>query len=375
MKTLDIALGARSYQVCIGRGLLGERAQVVPWVKGGQVCIVTDSAVAPLYLEGVRGQLVAAGKEVVVHVLPSGEASKNLQELEGIFAAMLGVPCDRETTVIALGGGVVGDMAGFAAACYQRGVAFLQLPTTLLAQVDSAVGGKTAVNHALGKNMIGAFYQPRRVVADTATLDSLPRRELCAGLAEVIKYGLINDGEFFAYLEENIGAALAREAGVLEFIIARSCRNKADIVEGDEREAVTGNGGGGGRALLNLGHTFAHAIETGAGYGEWLHGEAVAMGMAMAADMSVRLGWLGEAERARVVGVLQAAELPVAPSNALPLKLTAGDMLELMRADKKVRAGKIRLILLRGIGKAEMVSEYPMEALQETLAEFAGGAG
>lgn len=370
MKTLDIDLGARSYQVRIGRGLLSSADEIVPWVAGAQACVVTDQTVAPLYLDTLRATLAAHSHsakqtqvQVVAHILPCGEPHKNLAEVERIFECLLRARCDREATVIALGGGVVGDMAGFAAACYQRGVPFIQIPTTLLAQVDSAVGGKTGVNHALGKNMIGAFHQPRRVVVDIATLDTLPRRQFAAGMAEVIKVGLIHDAEFFMWLERNMQSAMARAPAALEFLIQRSCHNKARIIEQDERERELG-----ARALLNLGHTFAHAIETGAGYGKWLHGEAVATGLAMAAYMSAQLGWISKREQQRIERLLTAAELPIAPFGGL----SAARMLEIMRVDKKARHGNLRLVLLKGIGNAEMVADYPAQVLQDTLTHFTG---
>ena len=362
MKTVDINLGARAYQVRIGAGLLSMADEIVPWVKGRQVCIVSDETVAPLYLERLRDAL--AGKQVVSVILPAGESGKNLDGAERIFDALLGAPCDRGVTVIALGGGVVGDLAGFAAACYQRGVPFIQAPTTLLAQVDSSVGGKTGVNHPLGKNMIGAFHQPRRVLADTATLDTLDQRQLRAGLAEVIKYGVIADPDFFAWLEEHIEAALARDPETVAHIIERSCLNKARIVEQDEREHEDKKGG---RALLNLGHTFGHAIETGAGYGNWLHGEAVATGIAMASHLSQQMGRLSAGECARIGDLLSAAGLPVDPFTGLP----AARMLELMKVDKKNRDGVLRLVLPTGIGKAEVVSDCPAGVLAETVAHFA----
>ncbi len=367
MKTVEIDLGERAYQVRIGRGLLSMASEIVPWVAGRQVCVVTDQVVAPLYLDALRDAL--AGKQVVAHILAGGESDKNLSGVEGIFELLLATPCDREVTIIALGGGVVGDMAGFAAACYQRGVPFIQVPTTLLAQVDSSVGGKTGVNHPLGKNMIGAFHQPRRVLADTATLDTLAPRQFAAGMAEVIKYGVINDREFFVWLERNIDAIMARDPQAVAFIIERSCRNKARIIEQDERE-------GGARALLNLGHTFAHAIEAGSGYGQWLHGEAVATGMAMAADMSIKMGsikmgsmkmgWMTAEEGARIERLLAAAGLPVGPFTGL----STAKMLRLMKVDKKVRDGNLRLVLLKGIGQAEIVADYPAEMLAQTVARF-----
>ncbi len=360
MKSVDIALGARSYQVRIGRGLLSMADEMVPWIHGRQVCVVTDEVVAPLYLRALRAAL--SGKQVVECILPGGEGGKTLAGVHGIFDAMLGAHCDRETTVLALGGGVVGDMAGFAAACYQRGVPFIQAPTSLLAQVDSSVGGKTGVNHPGGKNMIGAFHQPRRVLADTAALDTLPPRHLSAGLAEVIKYGLVNDRDFFIWLEDNIAACLARDPAALEFIIERSCAAKAAIIEQDERES-------GARALLNLGHTFGHAIEAGTGYGRWLHGEAVATGMAMAAHMSMLMGWLPASDGARIDALLKAAGLPHQPFAGI----AAPRLLELMQVDKKVRHGQLRLILLRGIGGAEIVADYPAPALTQCVAHFAAG--
>ena len=363
MKTVDIDLGARAYQVRIGRGLLSVADEIVPWVVGRQACIVTDEAVAPLYLAPLRTAL--ADKQIVECILPCGEHGKTLHGAQRIFDALLRARCEREVTIIALGGGVVGDLAGFAAACYQRGVAYIQVPTTLLAQVDSSVGGKTGVNHPLGKNMIGAFHQPRRVLADTATLDTLDLRQFSAGLAEVIKYGIINDRDFFAWLEQNIAAVMQREAEAVAFIIQRSCLNKAKIVERDEREDSRESGG---RALLNFGHTFGHAIETGAGYGAWLHGEAVATGMAMAANLSRRMDWIDDEQCARIEGLLRAAELPVGPFDGV----SAANMLELMKVDKKVRAGALRLVLLKGIGDAEVVADYPPQMLAQTVAEFAG---
>jgi len=357
LRTVSIDLGERTYEVRIGPGLLSRAEEFLPWVGGGQVCVVTDQAVAPLYLDRVRRAL--RGRQVVVKILPPGESAKTLEVLEGVFDLLLATPCDRDVTLVALGGGVVGDIAGFAAACYQRGVAFIQAPTTLLAQVDSSVGGKTGVNHRRGKNMIGAFHQPRRVLADTGTLATLERRQFVSGLAEVIKYGVMADAKFFTWLERNIGAVMALDAGALAFAVQRSCINKAKIVEQDERE-------GGARALLNLGHTFAHAIETGTGYGEWLHGEAVATGIAMAAHLAAQLGRLSAADHARITGLLSAAGLPVGPFTGLP----AADMLHLMKIDKKVRDGRVRLILPAGIGAADLVTDYPAQALARTVSHF-----
>lgn len=339
MKTLHVDLGARSYPIYIGPGLLGRAELVVPHVTGTQVMVVSNETVAPLYLE----QTLAAfkGKQTESVILPDGEQYKNLDVLNTIFDGLLSARFDRKCTLVALGGGVVGDMTGFAAASYQRGVAFIQIPTTLLSQVDSSVGGKTGVNHPLGKNMIGAFHQPRCVLADTDTLNTLDDRQLSAGIAEVIKYGLINDPEFFTWLEQNMSRLLQREPEALVYAIERSCRDKAMIVAADETEADS-------RALLNLGHTFGHAIETGMGYGEWLHGEAVATGMVMAAELSQQLGWMETAEVERARALIQAAGLPI----QAPAQLDAARFLELMAVDKKVQAGKLRLILLRGIGQA-----------------------
>lgn len=357
MKTVEVELGERSYQISIGRGLVSSADELLPWIKGRQACIITNEVVAPLYLDQLRRGL--AGKQVVEQILPDGERYKNLGTVESIFNRLLQIPCDREVTIIALGGGVVGDMAGFAAACYQRGVAFIQVPTTLLSQVDSSVGGKTGVNHALGKNMIGAFHQPRRVIADTATLDTLDQRQFAAGLAEVIKYGVIDDAVFFSWLEQNIAAVVARDPDALEFMIARSCTNKAKIVARDELE-------NGVRALLNLGHTFAHAIEAGMGYGEWLHGEAVATGISMASHMSKRLGWIAAGEDEQINQLLSAAGLPVGSFSGL----SSAKLLQLMKVDKKVRDSKLRLVLLQGIGNAEVVSDYPAAALEQTVEHF-----
>ena len=354
MKTLHVELGDRRYPIYIGPGLLGRAELLQPHLSGQQVLVVSNTTVAPLYVERVRAALAGWRCETVI--LPDGERYKTLETLNEVFTALLNYRFDRHCTIIALGGGVIGDMAGFAAACYQRGVAFIQIPTTLLAQVDSSVGGKTAVNHPLGKNMIGAFYQPRGVLADTDTLATLPDRELSAGLAEVIKYGLIRDRPFLDWLEVNLEGLLAREAAALSEAIERSCRNKAKIVAADERET-------GERALLNLGHTFGHAIETGVGYGEWLHGEAVAVGMVMAADLSARLGWLRREQVERVRALLTRARLPLAP----PSELTPADFLRLMAVDKKVQDGRLRLILLRDLGQGIIAGDVDARRLCETL--------
>lgn len=355
MKTLELDLGERSYPIYIGSGLLGRPELLTSYIHGARVAIVTNETVAPLYLAKVRAHL---GRYAPVEVvLPDGEQYKTLEVLNRVLDALLENRCDRQTTVVALGGGVIGDLAGFAAAVYQRGVPLLQAPTTLLAQVDSSVGGKTGVNHPLGKNMIGAFHQPRAVIVDTDTLNTLPDRELSAGLAEVVKYGLIRDLEFFTWLEARMDRLLARDPEALAFAIERSCRNKAEVVAADERES-------GVRATLNLGHSFGHAIETGMGYGAWLHGEAVAAGMAMAADLSRRLGWLTEHDVARIRALLARARLPL----QAPPMLTAARLRELMSVDKKVRADKLRLVLLEAIGRAVITADVPPAALEETLA-------
>ncbi len=354
MKTLHVELGDRRYPIYIGPGLLDRPDLLHPSIPSRQVLIVTNTTVAPLYLERARAALAGLRHETVV--LPDGEQYKTLETVNEIFTALLNNRFDRNCTLVALGGGVIGDMAGFAAACYQRGVHFVQIPTTLLAQVDSSVGGKTGVNHPLGKNMIGAFHQPRCVLADTDTLTTLPDRELGAGLAEVIKYGLIRDLPFLEWLEANVERLLARDAAALTEAIERSCRNKAEIVAADERET-------GERALLNLGHTFGHAIETGVGYGGWLHGEAVATGMYLAADLSARLGPLTHEQVKRVRALLDRAHLPLHS----PPELTSDDFLRLMAVDKKVKDGRLRLILLRELGRAVIAEEISLQLLRETL--------
>ncbi|MDH3637617.1 MAG: 3-dehydroquinate synthase [Gammaproteobacteria bacterium] len=354
MRALSVELGARSYPIYVGPGLLTKRSVFEPHILGRQVMVVSNSTVAPLYLD--RLLEILQPWETHTKILPDGESFKTIETWSSILDALIAIPCARDTTLIALGGGVVGDISGFAAACYQRGIGYIQAPTTLLAQVDSSVGGKTAVNHALGKNMIGAFYQPNAVIADTRTLDTLDDREFRAGIAEVIKYGLICDSGFFAWLEENMPAVLARDAKVLTYAIERSCQNKSQVVGADEREL-------GQRAILNLGHTFGHAIETWAGYGEWLHGEAVAAGMVMAADMSRRLGGLTGDDYERVVTLIQRAGLPTRP----PTGLGDDAFLHRMAVDKKVRGGRIRLVLLQTIGDAYISDDYPDAVLKETL--------
>ena len=349
METLNVVLGERSYPIHVGQGILERSELLSPYLLQPKVAVVTNTTVAPLYLQRFAKPLRDAGIDVAEIILPDGEQFKNWQTLNSIFDVLLERRCERSTTLIALGGGVVGDMTGFAAACYQRGMPFIQVPTTLLAQVDSSVGGKTAINHPLGKNMIGAFYQPRLVLADTDVLATLPDRELRAGLAEVIKYGLIRDLPFLEWLEMHLERLLVREPKALEYAICRSCMNKAEIVNADEHE-------NGERALLNLGHTFGHAIETGMGYGEWLHGEAVAAGTMMAAELSCRLGWIGVADVARVERLLGRAGLPVfGPA------MGAESYLELMQHDKKVKDGKMRFVLLKQIGKA-LVSDTATQA-------------
>ncbi len=354
LKKLHVALAERSYPLYVGHGLLGQAQLLTPHISGREVMVVTNTTVAPLYLDRVMAML--AGYRVGTVILPDGEEYKTLEVLNDIFSALLEQRFSRQVTIVALGGGVIGDMAGFAAACYQRGVPFVQIPTTLLAQVDSSVGGKTAVNHSLGKNMIGAFYQPRCVIADTATLDTLDDRQFSAGLAEVIKYGLIRDREFFLWLEQNMAKLLARDPEALVYAVERSCQNKAEVVAADEHEH-------GVRAWLNLGHTFGHAIETGMGYGEWLHGEAIAAGTYMAADLSCRLGWLSQADVARIEALLVQARLPVRG----PKTLSVERMMALMAVDKKVQDGRIRLVLLRSIGAATVTDEFAPALLAATL--------
>lgn len=350
-----VELGTRSYPIHIGPGLLGDRQLLRQTICGSSAVIVTNQTVAPLYLESVQNHLQDLHHETVI--LPDGEGYKTIDTLDSIYSALLRGRYDRSTTLIALGGGVIGDMTGFAAATYQRGVNFVQLPTTLLAQVDSSVGGKTGVNHHLGKNMIGAFHQPRAVIIDTQTLNTLPDRELSAGLAEVIKYGLINDAPFYYWLEEHIDELLAREPQALVHAIEKSCANKARVVANDEQES-------GDRALLNLGHTFGHAIETGMGYGKWLHGEAVACGMYMAATLSANLGWLSHDSLMRLHTLLKRARLPTTP----PSELSPERFRSLMAVDKKVINGRLRLVLLKGIGQALVTSEFSSSALDQLLA-------
>ncbi|HWW06893.1 bifunctional shikimate kinase/3-dehydroquinate synthase AroKB [Collimonas sp.] len=358
--TLQVELGERSYPIEIGPSLLTDRERIARLITGKQVAVVTNTTVAPLYLQGFSQTLRDAGKSVLEIILPDGEEEKNWGSLMQIFDRLLSAKCDRKTTLIALGGGVIGDLTGFAASAYMRGVPFVQIPTTLLAQVDSSVGGKTGINHPLGKNMIGAFYQPQAVIADTMTLHSLPERELSAGLAEVIKYGAVIDAEFFKWIETNIGKLMARDNVALAYAIRRSCELKADVVRQDERE-------GGLRAILNFGHTFGHAIESGLGYGKWLHGEAVGCGMVMAADLSHRLGHISAVDKERVSALVRAAGLPTEAPN-----LGAQRWLELMQIDKKNEDGQIKFILMRPLG-GHLITAAPQEALLATLQQLASG--
>lgn len=358
VETLTVGLGDRSYPILIGAGLLRDAALLGRHVPGRDLLLVSNTVVAPLYAEAlIRG---LANRRTVQAVLPDGEAHKTLSTVSRLLDVMVANRLGRDATVVALGGGVVGDTAGFAAACYQRGVAYVQVPTTLLAQVDSSVGGKTGVNHPGGKNLIGAFHQPVAVIADTATLATLPDRELRAGLAEVIKYGLIRDAGFFAWLEENMDRLLARDPEALARAIRRSCEIKAEIVGRDEREQ-------GERALLNLGHTFAHAIESATGYASWLHGEAVGAGLVMAAAMSRARGTLRADQVERVRALLARTGLPVAARD-----VNAADALAHMRIDKKVKAGRIRLVLLAGIGDSYVTGDYSDDDLRETVEAHCG---
>ena len=355
MQTLKVELANRSYPIHIGRNLISDASLVLPHLKRKHVAIVTNTTVAPLYLNKLSEALQSAGVKVIPIILPDGEAYKNTETLNKIYDVLLQNRCERSTTLVALGGGVIGDLTGYAAATYLRGVPFIQIPTTLLSQVDSSVGGKTGINHPLGKNMIGAFYQPQLVIADIDTLQTLPSREFSAGMAEVIKYGLIRDADFFDWLETNITSLMKLDEEVLSYAIYRSCQSKAEVVARDEHEQ-------GERALLNLGHTFGHAIENAMGYGIWLHGEAVAAGTMMAADLSLRAGWLTATEITRIQNIFKAANLPIeAP------KLGVEKYLDLMGLDKKVENGKIRLILQQAIGKSVITSDYDVEKLKATL--------
>lgn len=360
MNTLNVELGDRSYPIHIGQGLLERTDLLLPHLKRKQVAIVTNTTVAPLYLNKLSNALKDADVSIIPIILPDGEAYKNADTLNLIYDALLENRAERNTTLIALGGGVIGDLTGYAAATYLRGVPFIQIPTTLLSQVDSSVGGKTGINHPLGKNMIGTFYQPQLVLADIDTLSTLPPRELSAGLAEVIKYGLIRDSAFFEWLESNMDKLVELDVEALAYAIFRSCENKAEVVAIDERES-------GERALLNLGHTFGHAIENAMGYGVWLHGEAVAAGTMLAAELSKRMGWLKDADVLRIQAIFEAANLPTKPP-----ALGVDRYLDLMGLDKKVVDGKIRFVLQQAIGKSTVTSEYDAEALKQTLALIDG---
>lgn len=354
MRTLTLELAERSYPIYIGSNLLSEPELFIPHLAGQRLAIVSNTTVAPLYMDKLCAAL--GEKNITKIELPDGESFKNWQTLQSIFDALLADKHDRTTTLIALGGGVVGDMTGFAAACYQRGVRFIQVPTTLLSQVDSSVGGKTGINHELGKNMIGAFYQPAAVIIDIATLSSLPKREFSAGMAEVIKYGLLGDEEFLYWLEANIESLMAQDPDSLAEAVERSCAAKARVVAADEKEANI-------RAILNLGHTFGHAIETEQGYGNWLHGEAVATGMLMALYMSSLLGWVSRERLQLALRLLRAANLPLVPPEAMD----SAAFLRHMAVDKKAVDGQIRLVLPREGAWAEVTADYPRELLLQVL--------
>lgn len=361
MQTLTVGLAERSYPIHIGSGLLNQSTLLQSAIPHKRVAIVSNTTVAPLYLAKLQAGLRSIGVSSIEIILPDGEQYKNADILNLIYEALLTHRCERSTPLIALGGGVIGDMTGYAAATYLRGVPFIQIPTTLLSQVDSSVGGKTGINHPLGKNMIGAFYQPQLVLADTDTLNTLPDNELSAGIAEVIKYGLIRDLPFLEWLEQNMGKLLARDTVALQYAIARSCQNKAEVVAADERES-------GERALLNLGHTFGHAIESGMGYGVWLHGEGVAAGTIMAVDLSQRLGWINAQDVARIRSLFERAKLPIVAPN-----LGTEKYLNLMGLDKKVEGGKMRFVLLKKIGHAVVYGDVPPALLQQTIQACAHG--
>jgi len=361
MNALSVELDNRSYPVYIGSGLLNRLTDIVGGLLSGEILVVTNTTVEKLYLEKVLAGL--PGGNVITVIIEDGEQYKTIETMNNIVSRLLQNHFSRTCTLIALGGGVVGDVTGFAAACYQRGVGYMQIPTTLLAQVDSAVGGKTAVNHALGKNMIGAFHQPVAVVSDTDVLTSLPEREFRAGLAEVIKYGLISDKAFFVWLEENIEGLLRREPELLVYAIEISCRNKAEIVAKDEYES-------GLRALLNLGHTFGHAIETALNYRDWLHGEAVATGMSMAAFLSTKTTGLNNTEAERIDALLKKAGLPV----TMPDTIQHKQLRECMSVDKKTRSGKLNLVLLERIGKAVVTSEFSEKDLTDTISRYSANS-
>ena len=354
MQTLYVELGERRYPIFIGSDL-DPNALLEPYIHGRQVMIVSNETVAPLYLARYVAAIEALGKTVATCILPDGEKYKNIEHLNLIFDALLASGFNRDCTVLALGGGVIGDMAGFASACFQRGVYFIQVPTTLLSQVDSSVGGKTGINHPLGKNMIGAFQQPQVVLADMSQLKTLPPRELSAGLAEVIKYALLGDADFLVWLEQHVDALVQGDEATLAEAVYRSCAHKARIVANDEKEQ-------GERALLNLGHTFGHAIESYLGYGEWLHGEAVATGMVMAADLSQRMGWISAEDLARTKNIIQRANLPIVCPQ-IPLD----DFLAYMAHDKKVLNGQLRLVLMQAVGQAIITKTFDVELMKQAI--------
>ena len=356
MQPLSVTLGDRSYPIHIGAGLLGDESLYAQYIASKSVAVISNRIVAPLYLERVQRAIERAGGRVVPILIEDGEQAKAWATLDHVVDAMLAARCGRDSVVVALGGGVVGDLAGFAAAVYQRGIPFIQMPTTLLAQVDSSVGGKTAINHARGKNMVGAFHQPLAVIADVGVLDTLPDRELRAGMAEVIKHGFILDLQFVAWLEANMGKLLARDRAALSHAVRRSCELKAQVVAADERET-------GLRAILNFGHTFGHAIEAGVGYGEWLHGEAVASGMVMATELSARAGTLRREDADRVKALIALAGLPVQGP-----KLAIERYLDLMQVDKKAADGRIRFILLDGLGRATLRGNLDARLVRESIA-------
>ena len=362
MQTLTVQLGSRSYPIHIGPGLL-RQSSLLAELRGSPLKVITDEHVAAHYLASLLQTLNLQQQDALV--LPAGEAQKTWSNAEAVLDWLLAARMPRDGNLIALGGGVIGDLAGFCASVYQRGIGFVQVPTTLLAQVDSSVGGKTGVNHKRGKNMIGAFHQPRMVIADIAALHTLPRRELSAGLAEVIKYGLLADADFLAWMEQRIDALLQLDDGLLAETVRHCCEIKARIVGQDEREDISG----GPRALLNLGHTFGHAIETYTGYGQWLHGEAVGAGMCMAADLSARMGWISAQDAQRCTALVARAGLPV----RAPAGMRVQDFNDLMRLDKKVAGGRLRLVLLRNLGEAVLTHEFDGAALAATLAAHAEG--
>ena len=357
VELLRVDLGERSYDIVIGSNIIGSFQSWLPALAGKQAMVISNETIAPIYMDKVKSALESY--QVDTATLPDGEQHKNLETLNLIFTALLESTHSRRTTLFALGGGVIGDMVGFAAASYQRGVDFIQLPTTLLSQVDSSVGGKTGVNHPLGKNMIGAFHQPRLVVIDVDTLSTLPDRELSAGIAEVVKYGLIYDRDFFVWLEENIDLLIRRDQSALIYAIKRSCEIKAEVVAQDEKE-------GGIRAILNLGHTFGHAIETASGYGNWLHGEAVATGMVMAVDFSHRMGWVDSQALIRTEALLAKAQLPLKP----PSQMTVKQFLDLMAVDKKNIDKRLRLVLLQSLGNAVVTEDFDHKLLEILIEDY-----